>query len=81
MSRACRPAAIAAAVFGVLTLAVTVGGAGPAVAAGDSSGSSGPMSHNGGLPVLAASLALLVAIGIGGWVFSALSRRSGRGRK
>ncbi len=77
MSKAAR----AAALFGVLTVAVTVGAATPAVAAGESSGSGGPMSHNGGLPVVAASLALLVAIGIGGWVFSALSRRSGRGRR
>lgn len=30
----------------------------------------GPMSHSGGFPVLFASLALLVVIGLGGWLFS-----------
>lgn len=69
---------IVAAISGVLGLTA---GAGPAAAASSSGPSSGPMSHNGGLPVLAASLALLVAIGIGGYVLSALSRRSGKGPK
>ena len=35
------------------------------------------MSHSGGFPVLFASLALLVAIGLGGWLLS----RIGSGNK
>jgi hypothetical protein len=42
-----------------------------------SASEAGPMSHSGGFPVLFASIGLLVAIGLGGWLFS----RIGSGNK
>jgi len=74
--RGCWQTAVVGVTLGMLAIAV---GAVPAAAVTGSDSQSGPLPHNGGLPVLAASIALLVVIGIGGWVLSVIGRRSGKG--